>query len=151
MKRFTSLVASTALMITGTAVQAGGLSDEIVEPVVIMEEEPMAAGSSISPTVIVLGILGALLIAAAVGDDDDDEEELALGSDMRLKQDITQIGTAANGLPLYSYRYIGHDQLFSGVMAQDVLHHTPEAVVTLPGGLMAVNYDMLGLKMERIN
>jgi hypothetical protein len=138
-------------MITGTAVQAGGLSDEIVEPVVIMEEEPMAAGSSISPTVIVLGILGALLIAAAVGDDDDDEEELALGSDMRLKQDITQIGTAANGLPLYSYRYIGHDQLFSGVMAQDVLHHTPDAVVTLPGGLMAVNYDMLGLKMERIN
>ena len=150
MRISTTFIAASAMLATTTFAQAGGLSDEITEaPVVVVQEAP-AAGSSISPTYIVLGVLAALLIAATIADDDDDDVTMGM-SDVRLKQDITRIGTAANGLPLYSFRYIGHDQLFSGVMAQDVLQHTPEAIVTYPGGLMAVNYDLLGLKMERLN
>ncbi len=96
------------------------------------------------------------MIAAAVKNSDDDDGgdsngSVANGSDMRLKTDIMQIGTAENGLPIYSFRYLGHDALFSGVMAQDVLAHTPEAVITMPGGYYFVNYDMLGMRMERLD
>jgi len=75
--------------------------------------------------------------------------ELAI-SDRRLKTDIRKVGVAANGLPLYTFRYMGGDVQFRGVMAQDVLNHTPEAVVTLPSGYLAVNYGMLGLTMEAL-
>ena len=72
-------------------------------------------------------------------------------SDARLKTNITKIGVAANGLPLYSFRYVGSSQYFSGVMAQDVLAHTPEAVFVGPLGYMGVNYEMLGLEMQPLN
>jgi hypothetical protein len=66
-------------------------------------------------------------------------------SDARLKRDITPVGTAANGLTLYDYRYIWSDEVHTGVMAQEVLAHTPDAVATLPGGFMAVDYALLGI------
>ena len=72
-------------------------------------------------------------------------------SDIRLKTDIEAVGTAPNGLTLYNFRYKGSDALYQGVMAQDVLAHTPEAVVTMANGYYAVNYDMLGLSMTRID
>ena len=74
-----------------------------------------------------------------------------LPSDERLKTDIDRVGTAANGLPLYHFRYKGHPQVFEGVMAQDVLAHTPDAVQTMPGGYLAVDYGMLGLSMTRVD
>jgi hypothetical protein len=71
-------------------------------------------------------------------------------SDIRLKTDIERVGTAANGLPIYNFKYIGSDNVYQGVMAQDVLEVFPEAVTTMPNGYMAVRYDMLGMKMTRI-
>jgi len=71
-------------------------------------------------------------------------------SDIRLKTDIVLIGKAENGLPLYTFRYIGGTAIYQGVMAQDVLKFMPEAIIYMPNGYMAVNYDMLGLTMERI-
>lgn len=72
-------------------------------------------------------------------------------SDARLKTDISRTGTAPNGLPLYRYRYTGHAPVFEGVMAQDVLHHTPDAVIHAEDGTMAVDYARLGLRMKRIH
>jgi hypothetical protein len=71
-------------------------------------------------------------------------------SDYRLKTDIVQIGLADNGLPLYEFRYRGGDSVYRGVMAQDVLHHTPAAVMQRPDGYLAVDYRQLGLSMERV-
>jgi hypothetical protein len=71
-------------------------------------------------------------------------------SDVRLKTDITPAGYAENGLPLYEFRYIDGTERYRGVMAQDVLLHAPEAVVTLPSGYFAVNYGMLGLRMQHV-
>ncbi|MEO1638835.1 MAG: hypothetical protein AAFU41_06255 [Pseudomonadota bacterium] len=68
--RIITTIAALALM--GTTATAGGLSDQIVEAPVIMEE-PVAAGPSINPAFIVVGVLAALLIASAASDDDDDE------------------------------------------------------------------------------
>ena len=62
-------------------------------------------------------------------------------SDARLKDDIRRIGTAHNGLPLYTFRYRGDDVTHVGLMAQDVLHVKPDAVLTMPHGFMAVDYE----------
>lgn len=61
-------------------------------------------------------------------------------SDARLKENIRRIGTAHNGLPLYTFRYRGDAATHVGVMAQDVLHVKPSAVLTMPDGFMAVDY-----------
>ncbi len=73
------------------------------------------------------------------------------GSDIRLKKDIANVGKATHGLKLYSFRYIGGDETFVGVMAQDVLDVKPEAVVTRADGFYTVDYDALGLKMISID
>jgi hypothetical protein len=78
-------------------------------------------------------------------------EVLAKPSDIRLKTDIEKVGVAANGLPLYTFRYIGGDIVYRGVMAQDVLAVLPEAVSIMPNGYLAVRYDMLGLEMTRLH
>jgi hypothetical protein len=72
-------------------------------------------------------------------------------SDIRLKTDVQKIGVAANGLPIYNFRYRWSDAVYQGVMAQDVLKAYPEAVSMMPNGYMAVNYDMLGMRMTRVH
>ena len=62
-------------------------------------------------------------------------------SDRRFKTDITEIGKAANGLPLYSFRYIGdpEQRLNVGLMAQDVEKMHPNAVTEV-NGIKIVDY-----------
>ena len=72
-------------------------------------------------------------------------------SDLRLKTDITRIGTAAHGLPLYTFRYIGETDLYEGVMAQDVLHVMPSAVSVAEDGYYRVDYEQLGIPFRRLH
>ena len=72
-------------------------------------------------------------------------------SDIRLKTDIQQVGTTAHNLPLYTFRYIGNDDRYEGVMAQDVLNVMPRAVSVGEDGYYRVNYDMLGIEMRRLD
>lgn len=61
-------------------------------------------------------------------------------SDRRLKRNIKRVGTADNGLGIYSYQYVwgGPNQL--GYMADEVETVSPEAVITMPSGYKAVDY-----------
>lgn len=52
----------------------------------------------------------------------------ALGSDVRLKEDIRQVGQTNAGLPIYTYRYKGDPVHHMGVMAQDVAETQPDAL-----------------------
>jgi len=72
-------------------------------------------------------------------------------SDIRLKTHIVRVGETEGGLPLYTFRYLGGTTIYRGVMAQDVLTVMPEAVILMPNGYWAVNYDMLGLAMEIVD
>ena len=72
-------------------------------------------------------------------------------SDLRLKTDIIRTGTAAHGLPLYTFRYIGETDLYEGVMAQDVLHVMPSAVSVAEDGYYRVNYEQLGIPFRRLH
>ena len=64
-------------------------------------------------------------------------------SDARLKTNITQIGTADNGLPLYRYRYVwgGPEQI--GHMAHEVAEVFPDAVATDADGFLMVDYSRI--------
>ena len=70
-------------------------------------------------------------------------------SDRRLKRDIERIGQTAGGLALYRFRYLWSDEVFVGVMAQDVLLVQPQAVIVCENGYMQVDYAMLGIQMLR--
>lgn len=65
-----------------------------------------------------------------------------LPSDRRLKADIKRVGTLDNGLPVYAYRYRGDTITHIGLMADEVEHVHPEAVITTPSGYKAVRYDL---------
>lgn len=54
-------------------------------------------------------------------------------SDRRVKEDIKQVGTLDNGLPVYTFRYKGDQTVQMGVMAQDVEQVNPDAVVEIDG------------------
>lgn len=60
-------------------------------------------------------------------------------SDARAKKDIRRIGTADNGLPLYTFRYRDGGPVQVGVIAQDLLRLKPEAVYE-DDGLLHVDY-----------
>jgi hypothetical protein len=68
MRITTTLAAAAALAVSGVAATAGGMAEEVMEAPVVMVEPVEPAGSSISPTYVVLGVLAALLIAAAVNE-----------------------------------------------------------------------------------
>jgi hypothetical protein len=57
----------------------------------------------------------------------------AMMSDRRVKEDIKQVGTLDNGLPVYTFRYKGDQTVQMGVMAQDVEQVNPDAVVEIDG------------------
>ena len=71
-------------------------------------------------------------------------------SDLRLKSNIARIGTTVFGLPLYRFSYLGGDERFTGVMAQDVLGVMPGAVSRNAAGFYRVDYRMLGIEMKRV-
>lgn len=80
----------------------------------------------------------------------------AVGSDIRVKENIKRVGTLANGLGLYDFEYkpefkdhplCGHGR-FRGVMAQEVEKLIPEAVVTMDNGYKAVKYDLVEMELS---
>ncbi|MCE7526835.1 tail fiber domain-containing protein [Polynucleobacter sp. IMCC 30228] len=70
-------------------------------------------------------------------------------SDIRLKRDIVLLGQTEQGIKLYSFKYLWSDQVYVGVMAQDLLENPKwqDAVITNPSGYYSVIYSKLGLEM----
>ena len=68
-------------------------------------------------------------------------------SDRRLKTHVQRAGATAEGLNLYSFRYIGEDHEFRGVMAQELLadERNRGAVEAGADGYYRVDYARLGL------
>ncbi len=69
-------------------------------------------------------------------------------SDIRLKHDITLLGYLDDGLGFYRFSYNGGNEVYVGVMAQDVQSVMPEAVVRGRDGYLRVDYEKLGLRFE---
>lgn len=63
-------------------------------------------------------------------------------SDRRAKRDIRRVGTFPNGLPVYTYRYLGDNVLHLGFMADEVRKVAPHAVMRGADGFDRVNYRL---------
>jgi hypothetical protein len=100
---------------------------------------------------IVGGILLTGLVAGIIihNNNDDDSASSQQPSDQRLKRDIRPLTVTDKGIKIYSFRYLGDEQLFSGVLAQDLLQdpETAGAVSKDENGYYSVDYAMLGLPL----
>lgn len=76
---------------------------------------------------------------------------MGMASDRRLKCDIVRVGDHPAGFGLYLFNYkpayqdaLGAGRRF-GVMADEVRHVRPDAVVEGADGFLSVRYDVLGV------
>jgi len=65
-----------------------------------------------------------------------------------LKQNVMLLGRLENGLGFYRFTYIGADQAYVGVMAQEVEIVAPSSVVRGRDGYLEVLYEKLGLRFQ---
>lgn len=73
-------------------------------------------------------------------------------SDIRLKRNVKALHSSVYGgmIPLYTFQYLWSDQVYVGVMAQDVVHIAPAAVTTDAYGFYMVDYGLIGSQMYTI-
>lgn len=73
-------------------------------------------------------------------------------SDRRLKTDIRQVRTSAQGHNVYHFRYTGdpNSRVFEGVMADEVLKIAPDAVGKTDDGWLCVDYGQLDVPFREV-
>jgi hypothetical protein len=59
-----------------------------------------------------------------------------------------RLGTVADGIGLYRFQYNWSDQVYVGVMAQEVQTVRPDAVSRGRDGYLRVNYGRLGARFQ---
>jgi len=69
-------------------------------------------------------------------------------SDIQLKHDVVRIGTVAEGIGLYRFQYNWSDQVYVGVIAQEVQAVRPDAVVRGHDGYLRVDYGAIGAPFQ---
>tara|TARA_R100001463_G_scaffold136616_1_gene202559 strand:- start:6244 stop:7038 length:795 start_codon:yes stop_codon:yes gene_type:complete len=72
---------------------------------------------------------------------------LSFISDIRLKENIKQVGTSPQGYNIYEFNYKGGEARFRGAMAQDVLQKNPMAV-GIDQNHLTVDYSKIDVIME---
>jgi opacity protein-like surface antigen len=70
-------------------------------------------------------------------------------SDKRLKRDVALLSRRDDGVGIYRYRYLWSDEVYVGVMAQEVARIVPDAVACGADGYLRVNYRRLGLRLMK--
>ena len=129
--------------LTGGVVQAGGLAEPEMPIEVVKERTSSSAGGILIPLLLLI-----LVAAAASSSGGNGGGEQA--SDRRLKTDMAWVGMTADAIPIWRFRYKGTAPVFEGVMAQDVAMRRPDALVTWPNGVLAVDYGHLGHEMRQV-
>ena len=71
-------------------------------------------------------------------------------SDIQFKHDVVRIGTVAEGIGLYRFRYNWSDQVYVGVVAQEVEAVRPDAVIRGDDGYLRVYYDRIGAPFDTL-
>ena len=74
-----------------------------------------------------------------------------VGSDRRLKKNITKIGKSPSGLNIYSFEYIDQDKFGEGVFQGAMSDEVPQnAVAKGSDGFDRVNYSLLDIAFKKI-
>ena len=92
---------------------------------------------------------GVVVVGTALSGQDTSTDGYVVPSDGRLKDDVRFVQTTPEGFKVYSFRYKGDDQMFLGLVAQDLLEDArySHAVRVNEDGFYAVDYGALGLRL----
>jgi len=73
-------------------------------------------------------------------------------SDIRLKENITEIGVSPSGIPIYTFNYKGNKKSWSGTMAQDLIElGMHDAVIVNEDDYYMVDYSKIDINMLALN
>ena len=72
-----------------------------------------------------------------------------MASDIKLKENIEEVGVSPNGHKIYEFNYIGFTDRWRGAMAQDVAKKNPLAV-GIRDGYLTVDYSKIDVNMELV-
>ena len=70
-----------------------------------------------------------------------------LASDIKLKENVVEVGVSPQGYKIYEFNYKGGDVRFRGAMAQDVVQKNPMAV-GIDQNYLTVDYSKIDVNME---
>ena len=73
----------------------------------------------------------------------------AFGSDIKLKENIEEVGVSPDGYKIYEFNYKGFKDRWRGAMAQDVVKTNPMAV-GIRDGYLTVDYSKIDVNMELV-
>ena len=73
----------------------------------------------------------------------------AFSSDIKLKENIEEVGVSPDGYKIYEFNYKGFKDRWRGAMAQDVVKTNPMAV-HIQNGYLAVDYSKIDVNMELV-
>ena len=73
----------------------------------------------------------------------------ASASDMKLKENIEEVGVSPNGHKIYEFNYKGFKDRWRGAMAQDVIKKNPMAV-GIRDGYLTIDYSKIDVNMELV-
>ena len=68
-------------------------------------------------------------------------------SDIKLKENVEEVGVSPQGYKIYEFNYKGQDVRFRGAMAQDVVKKNPMAV-GIRNNYLTVDYNQIDVNME---
>ncbi len=71
-------------------------------------------------------------------------------SDIKLKENVEQVGVSPQGYNIYEFNYKGGNVRFRGAMAQDVVQKNPMAV-GIDQNYLTVDYSKIDVDMEVVN
>ena len=71
-------------------------------------------------------------------------------SDIRVKENVVEVGVSPQGYKIYEFNYKGGDVRFRGAMAQDVVKKNPMAV-GIDQNYLTVDYSKIDVDMEVVN
>ena len=70
-------------------------------------------------------------------------------SDIKLKENIEQVGVSPDGYKIYEFNYKGCKDRWRGAMAQDVVKKNPMAV-GIQDNYLTVDYSKIDVNMELV-
>ena len=73
----------------------------------------------------------------------------AFGSDIKLKENIEEVGVSPDGYKIYEFNYKGFKDRWRGAMAQDVVKKNPMAV-GIQNNYLTVDYSKIDVNMELV-
>jgi hypothetical protein len=72
-------------------------------------------------------------------------------SDIRLKEDIELIGKSELGINIYTFKYIGKEGIYQGVMAQELIGTPHESALHFDGEYYSVDYSKIDVEFIKLS